>query len=45
MAEKTKDANDRAQTAAESASTRDSLFADLKKAAQKGREDRGSASR
>jgi hypothetical protein len=35
---------DRAQTETEVASIRESLFADLKEAAQKGREDRGSAS-
>jgi hypothetical protein len=38
------EASDRAQTETEAASTRESLFADLKEAAQKGREDRGSAS-
>jgi hypothetical protein len=38
------EATDRAQTETEVASVRESLFADLKEAAQKGREDRGSAS-
>jgi hypothetical protein len=41
---KTARESDRAQTETEAASTRESLFADLKEAAQKGREDRGSAS-
>jgi len=41
MSENAKDAKDRGQTEAESAEVRQSLFADLKEAAQKGREDRG----
>ena len=44
MSENAKDAKDRGQTEAESAEARQSLFADLKQAAQKGRQDRGSSS-
>ena len=44
MSEKAKDAQDRGQTEAESALARESLFHDLKQAAQKGREDRGGSS-
>lgn len=44
MTQKASDAKDRGQTTAEAATVREDLFADLKEAAQKGREDRGSAS-
>ena len=44
MSESAKDAKDRGQTEAESAEARRDLFADLKQAAQKGRQDRGSTS-
>lgn len=41
MKDKPKTAPDRAQTEAETAVARKSLFADLKRAAQAGRDDRG----
>jgi hypothetical protein len=44
MAQKASETKDRGQTTAEAATVREDLFADLKEAAQKGREDRGSAS-
>ncbi len=44
MAQKANEVKDRGQTTAEAATIREDLFADLKEAAQKGREDRGSAS-
>ena len=41
MANAEKSSRDRGQTEAEAAVARKSLFADLKKTAQKGRQDRG----